>query len=67
VVHLPQCPRIGDGKGRSLGRGRDWPEQWRGPPLGDHGAAVHRHSLDRLNAMNDSLKKRVGNLEEEYE
>jgi len=38
---------LGQGLAREVERG----------PLGDQGAAVHRHSLDRLNAINDSLKK----------
>jgi len=29
------------------------------PPGKTLGAAVHRHSLDRLNAINDSLKKKA--------
>jgi len=36
--------------------GRDWPEGRREATWGDPGAVVHRHSLDRLNAINDSLK-----------
>jgi len=39
--------------------GRDWPAwkreaTWSARP----GAAVHRHTLDRVNAINDSLKKK---------
>jgi len=29
----------------------------RGPPRAIQGAAVHRHSLDSLHTINDSLKK----------
>jgi len=39
------------------GGGRDWPEWRREATRGNPGAAVHRHSLDRLNAINDSLNK----------
>ena len=39
---------------RAIGEGRDWPEKRkRGHPGGTPVAAVHRHSLDRLNAIND--------------
>jgi len=40
-----------------IGEGRDWPGR-RERHLGDQKAAVHRHSLDRLNTINDSLKKK---------
>ena len=30
--------------------------------LGDQSATVHRHSLDRLNMINDSLKKNIGRV-----
>ena len=42
--------------------GRDWPGRGE-RRLGDQNAAVHRHSLDRLTMINDSLKnikKRMG-------
>ena len=35
------------------GKGRDWPERRREATWGNLGAAVHCHSLDRLNAIND--------------
>ena len=39
------------------GEGRDWPGRREGHP-GNREAAVHRHSLDRLSAINDSLFKK---------
>jgi len=38
---------------------------WRERHLGDWGAAFHRHSLGRLNAINDSLNKKKDGLENE--
>jgi len=38
------------------GGGRDWPGRGE-RHLAYQGAAVHRHSLDRLNTINDSPKK----------
>jgi len=40
------------------GEGRNWPERMRDATRGDPGAAVHLHSLDRLNAINDSLNEK---------
>jgi len=37
--------------------GRDWPGRG-ARHLGHQSAAVHCHSLDRLNTINDSLKKK---------
>ena len=42
--------------------GRDWPVRLREATWGDPEAAVHRHSLDRLNAINDSFKKKTPQL-----
>jgi len=39
------------------GGGRDWPGG-RERPTGNPVAAVHRHILDRINAINDCLKKK---------
>jgi len=41
----------------SRGEGRDWPGRGE-RHLGHRSAAVHRHSLDRLNTISDSLKKK---------
>jgi len=38
--------------------GRDWPVRERGATRLTPGAAVHRHILNRMNAINDSLKKK---------
>jgi len=43
-------------------RGRDWPVGLRVATWGNLGAAVHRHSLVRLNAINDSSKNFFGYL-----
>ena len=40
------------------GEGRNWPVGRREATRTCSGAAVHRHSLDRLNAINDTLKKK---------
>jgi len=38
--------------------GRDWPGGW-GKHLGNRETAVHRHSLNRLNVINDFLNKKI--------
>ena len=59
ALRLPYCPssywavsidicRGGQGLARLV----------EGGSVGNQGVAVHRHSLDRLNAINDSLKKK---------
>jgi len=46
------CPWVGDGRGRTQ------EEIWEDGGPGQPGAAVYRHTLDRVNAINDSLKKK---------
>jgi len=53
-------PPESKGHRRDSGEGRSGPDGRRGERhQGDRDATVHRHSLDRLNAINDSLKKKT--------